>query len=283
MRDWFEQRSDEELGALLAGGEALGSSAGGGAVLLDVEGVRVFAKRVPLTRRELARPFSTANLFELPVVCQYGIGSPGFNAGRELAANRLVTGAAGFPRLHHFRALPGRAPVTAEFLDVDAACARLGGSPQVRARFTELAEADHSLVLFFEHIPFALRERLTPDLLPEVERQLVAALAVLRSVGLLHLDIHFGNIRTDGERVYLVDFGLATSPRFELDDDEREFVRRHAGHDAELVALHLVNHIEKAVPDPSPAVAEMLGRLGPAAAEWNDFYGRLMAGEHPGP
>lgn len=276
MRDWFEARSDEELTALLAGGEALGSGAGGGPVLVDVDGVPVFAKRIPLTDRELAAPLSTANLFELPVVCQYGIGSPGFNAWRELAANQLVGDAAGFPRLHHFRVLPGRASITAEFLDVDAASARLGGSPQIRARFTELAAATHSLVLFFEHIQFALREWLTPERLPEVERQLVEIVATLRSLDLLHLDVHFGNIRSDGSRVHLVDFGLATSPRFDLDPAEREFVRRHADHDAELVALHLVNYITKEIPEPSPAVAEMLERLGPTAAKWNDFYRRLM-------
>lgn len=276
MRDWFSQQSDSELSALLERGKALSSGAGGGPVLLDVDGVPVFAKRVPLTDRELARPFSTANLFDLPVVCQYGIGSPGFSAWRELAANQLVAGTAGFPLLHHFRVLPGRAPVTAEFLDVDAAAARLGGSPQIRARFTELAAATHSLVLFFEHIPLALREWLTPGRLPEVERQLVEIVAALRSRDLLHLDVHFGNIRSDGERVYLADFGLATSPRFELDDAERVFAREHADHDAELVALHLVNYIRKSVPHPSPVVAEMLERLGPTADRWNDFYERLM-------
>ncbi|MFI6100116.1 serine/threonine protein phosphatase [Lentzea sp. NPDC051213] len=276
IASWLAAQSDQELAAWLAQGRALGSGAGGGPVLLDVRGVPVFAKRVPLTDRELAAPFSTANLFDLPVVCQYGIGSPGFSAWRELAANQLVGDSAGFPRLHHFRVLPGRPPTAPEFADLDAASARLGGSPQIRARFTELAAASHSLVLFFEHIPFALREWLTPELLPEVERQLGEIVAALRSHDLLHLDVHFGNIRSDGSRVYLVDFGLATSPKFALDAEEREFARQHEGHDAELVALHLVNYIEKSVSEPSPAVAEMRERLGPTAATWNDFYRRLM-------
>ena len=45
--------------------------------MLDVDGVAVFAKRIPLTDLELAHPHSTANLFELPVYCQYGVGGPG--------------------------------------------------------------------------------------------------------------------------------------------------------------------------------------------------------------
>ncbi|MEU0885754.1 serine/threonine protein phosphatase [Lentzea sp. NPDC005914] len=279
MKDWLAAQSDAALISLLARGKALEPSAGGGPVLLSVDGVPVFAKRVPLTDRELAHPFSTANLFDLPVVCQYGIGSPGFNAWRELAANQLVAGLPGFPQLHHFRVLPGRAPITAEFLDVDAASLRLGGSPQIRARFTELAAASHSLVLFFEHIPLALRSWLTADLLPEVERQLAGIVATLRSVDLLHLDVHFGNIRSDGSLVHLVDFGLATSPRFALDPAERDFVARHGGHDAELVAVHLVNYIRKSVPEVSPAVAEMLERLRPTADRWNAFYARLVDGQ----
>jgi hypothetical protein len=40
--------------------------------------------------------------------------------------------------------------------------------------------------------------------------------AFLRDRELLHLDGHLGNLRTDGERLYLTDFGLVTSPRFDL-------------------------------------------------------------------
>ncbi|MET9632315.1 serine/threonine protein phosphatase [Lentzea sp. NPDC006480] len=272
MRDWLAQQSDSSLVSLLERGKALGSGAGGGPVLLDVDGTPVFAKRVPLTDRELARPFSTANLFGLPVICQFGIGSPGFGAWRELAANQLVSGTPGFPALHHFRVLPGRPPVAPLYADIDQACARLGGSLEIRARLTELAAATHSLVLFFEHIPFAIREWLTVERVPELERQLDGIVPALRSFGLLHLDIHFGNIRTDGSRVYLADFGLATSPRFDLDPVEREFARVHAGHDAELVAVHLVNYLKEA----GVAESELLTRLEPTAARLNAFYARLM-------
>lgn len=281
MREWFEQRSDEELAALLERGEQLGSGVGGGAVLVDVRGVPVFAKRVPLTRRELERPYSTENLFDLPVVCQYGIGSPGFSAWRELAANQVVTEAvragetSGFPLLHHFRVLPGRSPVAELLADVDAAVARLGGSPQIRTRFAELAVAEHSLVLFFQHIPLALTDWLAEDpagRAAEVERQLTEIAAFLRSRELLHLDVHPGNMRTDGTRVYLVDFGLVTSPRFELSEAEREFARQHARHDDELVAMHLWHFLAKR----SPADAEVLARLAPVAARTTAFYHRLL-------
>ncbi|MFF4629483.1 hypothetical protein [Streptomyces griseorubiginosus] len=88
--------SDSDLAELVASGTAAGSGIGGRAVLLEVDGVRVFVKRVPLTDTEL-RPHhvrSTANVFDLPVPCHYGIGaigSPGFGAWRELAVHEMTT------------------------------------------------------------------------------------------------------------------------------------------------------------------------------------------------
>ena len=36
--------------------------------------------------------------------------------------------------------------------------------------------------------------------------------------------VHSKNILTDGQRLYFADFGLAVSPRFELSNDEVDFV-----------------------------------------------------------
>jgi hypothetical protein len=65
---------------------------GGTSATVEAGGVRVFVKQVPVTGREL-RPGnvrSTANLFGLPGFYQYGLGSAGFGAWRELA--ELVDG-----------------------------------------------------------------------------------------------------------------------------------------------------------------------------------------------
>jgi hypothetical protein len=107
---------DRKLAELVASGSGDSVGAGGGSAVIDVDGSSVFVKRIPLTDREVAHPGSTANLFDLPVHCQYGIVSPGFNAWRELAANRMVTDAVlagetqSFPLLYHWRVLPGRPP-----------------------------------------------------------------------------------------------------------------------------------------------------------------------------
>ncbi len=308
-------RNDVELAALVKSGRANGVGVGGGAVVVDVDGVPVFVKRIPLTDRELAHPGSTANLFELPVYCQYGVASPGFNAWRELAANTIVTDAVlagethSFPVLYHWRVLPGRPPVAAEHADVDAVVAALGVSPAVRARLDALAAASWSLVLFCEYLPHPVLDWLRADPVGRaatVERQFSQIVEFLRSSQLLHMDGHFGNLRTGGETIYLTDFGLATSPRFDLSSAERDFAERHATHDARYAAMRLVNWLvtmvcgvptptdggpvarneyvrqcaEGRVPaDVPPVVAAILARHAPTAAAMNAFYWRLFDGE----
>lgn len=273
---FLASRSDSQLVALLDGGAAGEVGVGGGAVTLDIDGLPAFAKRVPLTDRELARPHCTANLFELPVFCQYGVRGVGFGAWREPAANRMVTAgvlageAASFSLLYHWRLLPGRPPIAAEHEDVDAVVAGLGGSPAVRVRLEALAAASWSLVLFFEHIPHRLVDWLRED-----------------PVG----------------RAALFERNLSEIVAFL---GERQFAERNATHDAGYAAMMLVNWLVTAVcgvplparggpvernefvrrcaaghlpHDVPPAIAEMLARHAPAAATMNSFYWRLFGGE----
>jgi hypothetical protein len=306
---------DGELAALVDTAPVINVGVGGGSVLLDVDGTRVFAKRVPLTDQERAQPHSTANLFELPVFCQYGMGGPGFSAWRELAANVIVTDAvlagetASFPLLHHWRVLPGRAPIAAEHVDIDAVVAAHDGHPAVRARLAALSVASCSLVLFCEYLPDPMLDWLRDDPAGKadaVERQFAHIVGFLRGRELLHMDGHFANIRADGDRIYLTDFGLATSPRFDLSAAEQDFVQRHTTYDADYAAMRLVNWLVIAVcgvalpatggpvarneyvrqcaggripVDVPPAVAAILARHAPAAARMNSFFWRLFDGE----
>ncbi|GAA4259321.1 hypothetical protein GCM10022255_083460 [Dactylosporangium darangshiense] len=308
---WLAARSDDELAAMMAAAPAGPVGVGGDSAVIDAGGVPVFAKRVPITQRELDRPHSTADLYGLPAYCQYGIGGPGFGAWRELAANLVVTEgvlageAASFPLLYHWRVLPGRAPIADEHRDIDAAVARLGGDAAVRTRLVELAAARSSLVLFGEYLPHDLAARLAEDPVGQAERaehQMFEVVGFLRRRELLHMDGHLGNLRADGERLYLTDFGLATSPRFELSAAERAFAVHHMEHDAGYAAMQLVNWLVTAVcgaptspaernafvrrcagggvpPGVPPHIAAILARHAPAAARMNDFYWQLFGGD----
>jgi hypothetical protein len=307
---------DRRLGRLVDEATTTGWGIGGSSAVVDVAGVPVFVKRVPLTDLE-RRPgcvMSTANLFGLPAFCQYGVGSPGFGAWRELAANALTTswvlaGRTGaFPVMYHWRVLPGAAGLADELADVDGAVAYWGGSPAVRERISALAEASASVVLFLEYIPQVLSAWLGGQLgrgqeavssaCAMVERSLRAGLGFMNANGLLHFDAHLGNILTDGQGLYLADLGLATSPRFDLSAEESDFVGRHLRHDVCYALTQLVNWLVSDVCGVSvpaernefirgcaagaevgevpAAVAEVIRRCAPAAVVMNDFYWDLF-------
>jgi hypothetical protein len=260
--------SDRALRELVDAAEPIGSGIGGTSALLEVAGRPVFVKRVPLTDLE-RRPenvHSTANVFDLPLFCHYGvatIGGPGFGAWRELAVHAMTTNwvLAGeyesFPLLHHWRVLPDSASLPEDLADVETAVAYWGGGSQVRRRIEALRDASASVALFLEYIPQNLHQWLGAQLeagdeaadraCAMVEKELEAGVAFMNGRGLLHFDAHFENILTDGRRLYFADYGLAISSRFELSPDEAGFVERHRSYDRCYAASYLVNWLATAL------------------------------------
>lgn len=252
-------RDDRQLAESLGRARVLGSGIGGDSALLDVEGVPVFVKRVPLTDLELrtGNVRSTANLFGLPPYSQYGIGGPSFGGWRELAAGVMTTDwvlagrTAAFPLLHHWRVLPGAPPPGDEHADVEAVVRYWHGSPAVRERLRAVERATTSLVLFQEFIPHSLDGWLatrlaagqdaTPAAAAMIESCLLSDVAFMNDQGLMHFDAHFGNLLTDGDRLYIADLGLATSPRFDLSAREAEFLEHNRTHDLAYAMMRLVN------------------------------------------
>jgi hypothetical protein len=181
-----------------------------------------------------------------------------------------------------------------------------GTDPAVVDRLAALAEAPAALVLFFEYIPYPLLDWLDADPTARadpLEHQLTEIVAALRQHNVLHMDGHFGNLRTDGHRIYLADFGLATSPTFDLSPAEQEFAARHTDHDADYAAMRLVNWLvtrlrgvtipANGIPTarnayvarcangnipPGPAAAA-LARHAKAAAKMNALYWKLFDGD----
>ena len=311
------KQDDDAIAELLAAGTVAGTGIGGTSTVLDVGGVAVFAKRIPLTDTE-RRPDtmnSTANIFELPAYCHYGVGSPGFGVWRELAANVeasdwvLAGRSEAFPLLYHWRVLPGAPPLAEAYVDVERGTAFWGGGPGIRRRLHEIAAASASVVLFLEYVPMPLpdwlRERAAdPESLGEacamVESRLLADAAFLRANGMTHFDLHFNNILTDGHRLYLADFGLVASSRFAMSAEERAFVRRHRDYDLGETLVCLVNWLvtnvvgipgndvaardeyiracsDGGAPGGVPVpVTALIRRYAPVAAVMNDFFRDLF-------
>lgn len=307
--------SDRRLRELLDAAPRVGAGIGGETMLLDVDGAPVFVKHVRLTdlERQAENVRSTANLFDLPTFCHYGvgaIGAPGFGAWRELAVHVMTTGWViagdheGFPLMHHWRVLPdaGR-PLPDELADLERAVAYWGGGTAVRRRIEALRDSSASIVLFLEHVPQTLHDWLGAQVeaggetaeraCALVEDGLSAGISFMRSRGLLHFDTHFENVLTDGERLYLADFGLAISSRFDLSPDEVDFVAAHQEYDVCYSVTHLVSWLAVALygcgpderralvrswaqgglpPGAPAAVAATLSRYAPVAAVVGDFY-----------
>jgi hypothetical protein len=308
--------SDRALRELVDTAAPIGSGIGGKSALLEVAGAQVFVKRVPLTdlERRPENTRSTANVFELPAFCQYGIGSPGFGAWRELAVQTMTTNwmlagsHEGFPQMYHCRVLPDSQPsLPEELADVERAVAYWGGGSQVRHRIEALRQSSASIALFLEYIPQNLHEWLGAQVsagdetanraLTMVEQELEAGTSFMNARGLLHFDAHFENILTDGQRLYFADYGLAISSRFELSPDESRFFERHLTYDRCYTTTHLVRWLATALfgcqgedrdalvrkcsegerPRGIPeAAAAILTRHAPLAVVMSDFYRTLQ-------
>lgn len=231
---------------VLAGARPLGTGIGGSTWLLEVAGEPVFVKRVALTDIELKHEGSTADLYGLPPWSHYGVGSAGGGAWRELQAHLAATdwvrtGACeNFPLLHHWRVLPG---LPRPSTDIERDVAFWHGDAGVRRRLEALAGSTTDLVLFLEHLPQDLAHWLTgnPGGLALAHRDLRRVTEFLAAQGVQHFDAHFANVLTDGNRLYLTDFGLAVMPGFALSAAEAEFLADHSAHDRAYVLTRLLN------------------------------------------
>ena len=286
---------------MLEGADYLGMSIGGTTRRLVIQGIPVFAKGIVVTdleARSMASPMaggSTANVFDLPVVCHYGIGSPGFGVWRELAAHvqttELVLTGAGpsFPLMYHWRILPcDPTPLADELKDVEAAVQFWDGSDAVRERITALGAASRLVWVFMELLDTRLdgwlidRMRDGPAALSAacdlVEAELHAGIDAMAAAGLLHFDLHFHNIVTDGSQLCFADLGLMTGDQFDLDPAERVFAAEHRDYDRSYAFTHLLRWLNRNLVDTEvpTRVADLIRRYTPIAEAMTPFYLELQ-------
>jgi hypothetical protein len=234
----------------------LGASIGGFTSLLEINDKLVFVKRIPLTdiENEPHNILSTANIFDLPTYCQYGIGSPGFGVWREVAAHTMSTNwiiageCPNFPLMYHWRVLFSPELAPNETLEQDSVY--LNGFAEIRSRLQAMQGASSSIVIFLEYFPHNVHQWFAQEIAKGsqtaeaacimVEENLKAISSFINSRGMLHFDAHFWNILTDGEQLYFSDFGLAISSKFLLSNDEKVFFKQHYRYDQCYTLTHLV-------------------------------------------
>lgn len=124
-------------------------------------------------------------------------------------------------------------------------------SSTVGARFQAIHEASTHIALFLEFIPYTLYQWLGDRLkaggsIAEsaflcVEKGLGATNNFMNANGLIHFDAHFENILTDGNHLFLSDFGLALSSNFQLINRESDFFNSHHSYDRCCTVVNLLH------------------------------------------
>ena len=168
----LESLSDDELLSLLKKGAPLESS-WGSTSRIEVQGIPVFVKQIPLNEVEGREEnlLSTKNVFKIPLYYQYGVGSAGFNVWREVKANEKATKwvlagkTKNFPLMYHTRILKNfneRKSFDEE--EFQKELVYWGNSKEIGDRIKANAMAEKNVVLFCEFIPEKLNSWLKKEL-----------------------------------------------------------------------------------------------------------------------
>jgi hypothetical protein len=254
--------SQEQFASLLASATPIRIGGWGDILSLTIEGVTVIVKKIRLTQEEIQHPKSTRNFFDLPLYYQYGVGSAGFGAWRELAAHEMTTQwvfdgeCHNFPLMYHARVLPrtpsGQPMFTEE--QRDEMVAYWDGSEAVGRRLAAADTGTAEVVVCMEQLSESLHAALSfgkKGDLTQLERELLLVTTFMKAKGFLHFDAHFHNLLTNGQHVYFADFGLAISKEFELSPEERTFIEKHRDYDRMYVASELARAAIQMSVDPS--------------------------------
>ena len=208
--------------------------------IIDLAGTKVFVKKIPLTSLEYQNFYSTNNLYDLPTFYNYGVGSAGFGAFRELVSHIKTTNwvlageIAHFPIMYHYRIVPRQEKQPPLDMERYQKYVQYWNSdPNIKRYGIARRNAEYEIVIFLEYFPrnvwkwFGEHLDKTDQLLDEMRE----AINFLQKQTVIHFDVHFGNIVTDGEHFYLTDFGLVLDEAFDLSIEERTFFENNRLYD----------------------------------------------------
>lgn len=241
---------------------------------------KLFVKRIPLTDLECDNLYSTENLFNLPTFYNYGVGSAGFGAFRELVAhvkttNWVLSGAiANFPLMYHYRIVPC-SPTRPEWdSDRRAQYVRYWNSDENVSKYLQARHAArHEIVIFLEHFPHVLADWFTKNLdkAETVTREMLNTCTFLREHGVIHFDAHFRNILVRDNIPYLTDFGLVLDKTYLLGRSEQLFFKLHIDYDSAEYLECLGAYLSKLYRDLSP-VARLRVSTQCGVADDTDYF-----------
>lgn len=205
--------------------------------IVEIEGRRVFVKIIPVTDLEVSNAYSTKNLYRIPTWYNYGVGSAGFGAFRELAAHVKTTNwvrsgqFAAFPLLHHHRIITSDKR-NKSIPELDEYVAYWNGSKSVERYMLDRSASKQHLLLFLECLtPLSDWVAKNPSKIAAMLPKALKSIDFLYNNGLIHFDAHIDNWLTDGRNLYLSDFGLVLDREFELTESEKKSFEKHRFYD----------------------------------------------------
>ena len=280
----LESLSQEEIQELLSSGEKIHIGIGGTAVKLEIESIPVFAKKIPLTEIDMQNEFSTKNLFNLPTYYQYGVGSTGFGAWRELKAHEMTTQwvideeCENFPIMYNYKIVQENNPQNMDQEKLEKYVSYWGGSEAIENRMKSLHDSKHSVVVFLEFIPYTLKSYKINLDANMIERDLIKTVNFMAKKGMIHFDGHYRNILTDGQKLYFADYGLATSLEFDLSEAEVEFFHRHKRYDL-AHGLFAISHNSPDAPEMPADIKALQDKYQSASERYYEFIKSLRLDE----
>jgi len=210
--------------------------------IIIIKKAKLFVKRIPITDTEYKHLFSTKNRYRLPRNYYYGVDPAAAGAGvfRELAIHVKTTNwvlqgqIENFPLMYHYRIMPNPKRTSKMKEERQREFNKYWNNSKIKGKYiVDRFNSNYEAVLFLEYFPYTLKPWLNKnmDKLNYFVSEMKDTLSFLQKNGIIHFDVHWENIITDGNKPFLTDFGLALDKGFDLSSSERLFFKNNSYYD----------------------------------------------------
>ena len=244
LKNKLAELNDEQILGLIKKSTTYNVSDNTQTKVIDLFGVKIFVKRIPITKNELIN-MSTRNIYQLPMFYQYGIGSLGFGVLRELKSAKMASKyvlrrqCLNFPLLYHYRIIKKIGITSNHKNDLKKHSKFWGENFRITSLLHDKSNAEDYLYIFMEYFPNNIKEWIIEqslqgnlqDTVEIIVKKIKKISNFLKSQKFLHMDSHIFNILTDGHTIYYADFGLAIHESFQLSNKEKKFLNHHISKD----------------------------------------------------
>jgi thiamine kinase-like enzyme len=207
--------------------------------VIEIEGTKIFVKKISIAELFIQNKLTTKNLYNLPTYYHYRIGSAGICPWRELllhikTTNFVLSGKIdNFPILYHYRILED-VPAGINVEMIKRIKERWNNNERILKYEEDMMKSNTYIFLFLEYVGDSLYKTLEDKKMSYESfwNQSQPIINFLNQNDILHMDAHSGNYVVDDKgKLFLTDFGLSIDKDFELTNDEKLFFRNNSNFD----------------------------------------------------